>query len=719
MMEATTTTTTANAATSTRTNSPTTSSSKDETKNNQKIGKKDKKRFKKLKKRISTIQTDGERSGLLTEEEWYDYQRLIGSYDGNDGDGNDFQKKEKKNNFGPVINLRRNNNKKQQKQQQQQEEEEEGGGGNIIHPQLQVEVEGVHHRDLLAWLLKQIIFHRRKPNQQQDKGGRGKKRSRIEEENDDDDVEGNNNNHHPEQNDSILNSSIPTWASVHNPGMLQTIAILEIHVQQQQQQQQGNNKASYCDVDDISNALENQLKKNSKLISYIKVPTKWFQGHVPRSISESLLYYVAKKKKKKNKKDKKIQKISSNKEILIEKLKELILPLKDWNKEGYPLLMINNNNNKRLQQQHSQQLLQCSSSVVDDDDDDNNDTVVDPNNILLEDAKAMVERLGTKLESNSCKDDNKNKNDEKQEQHSQQLYISTIGEGKEYDDDDDKDLSPQSPRVFGMDCEMVLTTVGSELARITIVEFVEYSFSSSCKNNTIKTKTVMDCLVKPENPILDYLTKYSGITAKLLNPVTTRLPQIQVAMHKMLRPCDIIVGHSLENDLRATRYIHPNVIDTAIVFRSTQGRTKFSLRHLTGMLLGKKIQNGSHCSEEDAIATLELAINRAWIGESYFVVHGDERRSLFQDINKQSRIICTGPVSWLQSHVTSFENGGSIHALGYDDITQVKKAMLSWLKGGSRKAQLISSHVNLVSNNKGEETLRSLENLVVRTCCHT
>jgi DNA polymerase III epsilon subunit-like protein len=280
----------------------------------------------------------------------------------------------------------------------------------------------------------------------------------------------------------------------------------------------------------------------------------------------------------------------------------------------------------------------------------------------LEDAIALVNEIGGRIE-------NQNEEDE-------QLYVSTIDKTESEED--------WPVRVFGMDCEMVRTSIGSELARITLIQFHEFD------QDILETKTVLDALVKPDNTIIDYLEKHSGMTAKLLDPVKTRLPLVQAALRRFLRPNDILIGHSLENDLHATHYIHPNVIDTALVFRKSHGRSKFSLRHLSAFLLRKKIQSGSHCSEEDASAALELAIRRAWIGDSFYVPSGDERRSLLNGLNTDARVMCVGPADWLQAHITNTSNG--IHALGYQHIKECEKAVLAWIKS-PRKAQLVCSQL--------------------------
>jgi RNA exonuclease 1 len=83
---------------------------------------------------------------------------------------------------------------------------------------------------------------------------------------------------------------------------------------------------------------------------------------------------------------------------------------------------------------------------------------------------------------------------------------------------------------------------------------------------------MLDELVKPHEAILDYVTEYSGVTAASMDPVTTRLEQIQAALISIVGENDVLVGHSLENDLRALRWVHDKVVDTARVFRAASGR---------------------------------------------------------------------------------------------------------------------------------------------------
>ncbi|XP_070219019.1 RNA exonuclease 5 isoform X2 [Bos mutus] len=165
-------------------------------------------------------------------------------------------------------------------------------------------------------------------------------------------------------------------------------------------------------------------------------------------------------------------------------------------------------------------------------------------------------------------------------------------------------VTDNSP-LFGLDCEMCLTSKGRELTRISLV-----AEGGGC---------VMDELVKPDNKIVDYLTSFSGITKKILNPVTTKLKDVQRRLKILLPPDAVLVGHSLDLDLRALKMIHPYVIDTSLLYVREQGR-RFKLKFLAKAILGKDIQcpdRLGHDATEDARTTLELA--------RYFLKYGPKK----------------------------------------------------------------------------------------------
>jgi len=75
-------------------------------------------------------------------------------------------------------------------------------------------------------------------------------------------------------------------------------------------------------------------------------------------------------------------------------------------------------------------------------------------------------------------------------------------------------------------------------------------------------------------------------------------------------PTSILVGHSLESDLKALRICHPLCIDTALVYHHPRGRPlKPGLAWLTKKWCHREIQtrgDGGHDPEEDARACLDL-----------------------------------------------------------------------------------------------------------------
>lgn len=108
----------------------------------------------------------------------------------------------------------------------------------------------------------------------------------------------------------------------------------------------------------------------------------------------------------------------------------------------------------------------------------------------------------------------------------------------------------------------------------------------------VKHQTIYETLVKPSNPILDYNSKFSGIKESDLKKVTTTLKDVQTRLQMLFNEKTILIGHSLESDLKALKLIHNTVVDTAQVFPHKRGLPyKRALRTLTAEFLKKIIQD--------------------------------------------------------------------------------------------------------------------------------
>ena len=182
--------------------------------------------------------------------------------------------------------------------------------------------------------------------------------------------------------------------------------------------------------------------------------------------------------------------------------------------------------------------------------------------------------------------------------------------------DDDTELP-----IFAVDCEMVETKMGSELARISIVNE--------------ELECVYDTYVKPGAPVTDYRTMYSGITEKTLKDVTTTLQDVHEKLKSLLPPRCIFAGHSLENDFHAMKLTHPYVIDTSyIVTPHVTPFFKPKLKKLSMELLSSEIQGGTdgHDSIEDAAACMKLVHRKLKEGDSLTVSFDQPTLSLLGEL---------------------------------------------------------------------------------------
>jgi RNA exonuclease 1 len=151
---------------------------------------------------------------------------------------------------------------------------------------------------------------------------------------------------------------------------------------------------------------------------------------------------------------------------------------------------------------------------------------------------------------------------------------------------------------IAIDCEMVGTSLGDEVARL----------SATAEDGSV----LLDEFFVTMGDMVDLRTSVSGITIEILTekakkPSTSAFESLSAFADQET----IIIGHSLENDLRALKLIHVRVIDTALIYNvEVKPPRKPSLARLVAKHLQRPFredQNG-HDSVEDARASFELAV---------------------------------------------------------------------------------------------------------------
>ncbi|KAH7372370.1 hypothetical protein BKA66DRAFT_422962 [Pyrenochaeta sp. MPI-SDFR-AT-0127] len=175
-------------------------------------------------------------------------------------------------------------------------------------------------------------------------------------------------------------------------------------------------------------------------------------------------------------------------------------------------------------------------------------------------------------------------------------YVSTLEDGHVPENEIEQGSVTAGRHIVSVDCEMCKSE--DDQLVLTRISLVNWDGS-----------VALDKLVKPNVSIKDYLTQWSGITAAMLEPVTTTLADIQKELLEIITPRTILVGHSLNSDLNALKLTHPFLIDTGILYPHPRGPPyKQSLKWLAQKYLKREVQKGAqgHDSVEDARTCLDL-----------------------------------------------------------------------------------------------------------------
>ncbi|EPS41531.1 hypothetical protein H072_4574 [Dactylellina haptotyla CBS 200.50] len=182
------------------------------------------------------------------------------------------------------------------------------------------------------------------------------------------------------------------------------------------------------------------------------------------------------------------------------------------------------------------------------------------------------------------------------------------------------DESPTPGTVFAIDAEFVaLQKEEIEVKADGTRETIRPSRLSLARVSVLRGNgesegvPFIDDYIHTKEPVVDYLTLFSGIEPGDLDPMQSKHPlvSLKVAYKKLwilLNLGCVFVGHGLLKDFRIINIHVPKeqVIDTVDIYYKKARQRKLSLRFLAYYFLRQNIQTGNHDSIEDANTALRL-----------------------------------------------------------------------------------------------------------------
>ncbi|RCH80922.1 poly(A)-specific ribonuclease, partial [Rhizopus azygosporus] len=239
----------------------------------------------------------------------------------------------------------------------------------------------------------------------------------------------------------------------------------------------------------------------------------------------------------------------------------------------------------------------------------------------------------------------------------------------------------------------------------------------------------IDDYISTTEPIIDYLTEFSGIVAGDLDAALSKrtLVPLKVAYKKLRMLVDlgcIFIGHGLNKDFRIINLLVPpeQIIDTVDIYHIRNRQRKISLRFLAWHLLNQDIQLETHDSIEDARTALTLYKkyleykNNGTFGkvleEIYDAGHksnwlkgakevksissaematGKLRRKVMQDFFKEKQINKTEWICCQITYTCIADIGRHVNEAHVDDLDKMEEKELERFKQQQEQQKIISA----------------------------